>query len=118
MDFQTSKFEVLRSKSVWGQILVQIRPKFNDFLTIYEFVMIFSRMARCLVLVDPMFGPPPYVVIQFVYIFIYCFTFFMYSSYCQEWEIDQLLQFCRRNFIFLIFAWFFKAKYSTKICPS
>ena len=40
------------------------------------------------------------------------------SLYCQEWEIDQLLQFCRHNFIFLIFAWFFKAKYSTKICPS
>ena len=38
--------------------------------------------------------------------------------YCREWEIDQLLQFCRRNFIFLIFAWFFKVKYSTKICPS
>ena len=38
--------------------------------------------------------------------------------YCQEWEIDQLLEFCRRNFILLIFAWFFKAKYSTKICPS
>ena len=39
-------------------------------------------------------------------------------GYSQEWEIDQLLQFCRCNFIFLIFAWFFKAKYSTKICPS
>ena len=38
--------------------------------------------------------------------------------YSQEWEIDQLLQFCRLNFIFLVFAWFFKAKYSTKICPS
>ena len=22
------------------------------------------------------------------------------NTYCQEWEIDQLLQFCRRNFIF------------------
>ena len=41
-----------------------------------------------------------------------------WTGYCQEWEIDQLLQFCRRNFICLIFAWFFKAKYSTKICPS
>ena len=41
-----------------------------------------------------------------------------YSRYCQEWEIDQLLQFCRCNFIFLIFAWFFKAKDSTNICPS
>ena len=40
------------------------------------------------------------------------------GRYSQEWGIDQLLQFCRRNFICLIFAWFFKAKYSIKICPS
>ena len=40
------------------------------------------------------------------------------SKYSQEWEIDLLLQFCRRNFIFSIFAWFFKAKYSPKICRS
>ena len=37
--------------------------------------------------------------------------------YCQEWEVDQLLQFCMRNFILLIFAWSFKAnirrKYAT-----
>ena len=39
-------------------------------------------------------------------------------AYSQEWQIDQLLQFCRCNFIFLIFALFFKAKYWTKICPS
>ena len=57
--FGTSKIEILRSKSVWGQIFMQIRPKFNDFLAIYEFVMIFSRMARCLVFVDPIFCPPP-----------------------------------------------------------
>ena len=59
--FGTSKIEILRSKSVWGQIFMQIRPKFNDFLAIYEFVMIFSRMARCLVFVDPIFCPPPYI---------------------------------------------------------
>ena len=56
--FGTSKIEILRSKSVWGQIFMQIRPKFNDFLAIYEFVMIFSRMARCLVFVDPIFALP------------------------------------------------------------
>ena len=38
--------------------------------------------------------------------------------YSQEWETDQLLQFCRCNLIFLICRWLFKAKYSTKICPS
>ena len=43
---------------------------------------------------------------------------YVHGRYCQEWEIDQLLQFCRRNFIFLVFARFFKTKYSTKICPS
>ena len=58
--FGTSKIEILRSKSVWGQILMQIRQKFNDFLAFYEFVMIFSRMARCLVFVDLIFCPPPY----------------------------------------------------------
>ena len=47
-----------------------------------------------------------------IYIYVYIYI------YSQEWEIDQLLQFCRRNFIFWIFAWFFKATYSTKICPS
>ena len=40
------------------------------------------------------------------------------GEYCQEWEIDQLLQFCRCNFILMIFAWFFMAKYSINICPS
>ena len=40
------------------------------------------------------------------------------NVYCQEWEIDQLLQFCRCNFVFLSFAWFLKAKYLTKIWPS
>ena len=39
--------------------------------------------------------------------------------YCQDWEIDQPLQFCMHNFIFLIFAQVFMyGKYSTKICPS
>ena len=31
--------------------------------------------------------------------------------YSQEWEIDQLLQFCRCNFICLIFAVVFTPKY-------
>ena len=38
--------------------------------------------------------------------------------YCQEWEIDRLLQFCMHNFMCLIFARVFKANSSTKICPS
>ena len=74
--FGTSKIEILRSKSVWGQIFMQIRPKFNDFLAIYEFVMIFSRMARCLVFVDPIFCPPPYV-----YIYIYIYTWNIWRKY-------------------------------------
>ena len=40
------------------------------------------------------------------------------NFYCQDWEIDQLLQICMHNVTFLIFAWMFKAKYLTKICPS
>ena len=76
--FGTSKIEILRSKSVWGQIFMQIRPKFNDFLAIYEFVMIFSRMARCLVFVDPIFCPPPYI-----YIYIYIYTYiYIYMYIC------------------------------------
>ena len=51
-------------------------------------------------------------LLPYIYINIYIYI------YSQEWEIDQLLQFCRCNFIFLIIAWFFNAKYSTKICPS
>ena len=36
--------------------------------------------------------------------------------YCQEWEIDQLLQSCMHNFMFVEFAWVFMAKYLTNIC--
>ena len=52
---------------------------------------------------------------SFLYFSMFSICFY---TFCQEWEIDQLLQFCRCNFIFLIFVWFFMAKYSTKICPS
>ena len=55
------------SKSVWGQIFMQIRPKFNDFLAIYEFVMICSRMARCLVFVDHIFALPHIIYYNIVY---------------------------------------------------
>ena len=92
--FGTSKIEILRSKSVWGQIFMQIRPKFNDFLAIYEFVMIFSRMARCLVFVDPIFCPPPHslyyiqcmkqyilYIIHYILYIIYYILYYIISYY-------------------------------------
>ena len=38
--------------------------------------------------------------------------------YCQEWEIDQLLQFCRCNFIFWIFGLCLKQNIRPKYAPS
>ena len=53
-----------------------------------------------------------------VYIYVYRPRVGFPVAYCQEWEIDQLLQFCMRNFIFLILARVFKANNLTKIRPS
>ena len=37
----------------------------------------------------------------------------MAIEYCQEWEIDQLLQFCMHNFVFFSFSY----NYNTKDIP-
>ena len=47
---------------------------------------------------------------MYVYIYIYIKrggrkTDFSGLRYCQEWEIDQLLQFCMHNFLFLFLLW-------------
>ena len=55
-----------------------------------------------------------YIILYYIilcYIILYYTILYYIISYCniqysQEWEIDQLLQFCRCNSIFLIFAWF------------
>ena len=41
----------------------------------------------------------------------------MMRSYCQEWEIDQLLQFCMRNFVFVIWIAVFQSTVQPEDTP-
>ena len=57
------------------------------------------------------------LLLLWIYTYICIYVCVCVCIYCQEWEIDQLLQFCRRNFILLILLVFLRQNIGPKYAP-